>query len=185
MLNRMIVVMLAMLIAACGGGTAMSNATPTPRPYASPSGPQAMWTMMQSPLFPSEWPPTASTTWVRYTFEYGRNPTKLMDGAYVTQPLTRTIVQRDGSDGEATTLSTALEEAGIQGVKPLDAASSAVLGKGAQVQAQLLALQALPDEAVAAQVREYYRVWVGLNGTITKFIRPNHTAFFEWIEAGQ
>lgn len=184
MLKPMLVVLLSMLITACGG-TTMSNATPTPRPYASPSGPQAMWTMMQSPLFPSEWPPTASTTWVRYTFEYGRNPTKLMDGVYVTRPLTRTIVQRDGTDGAATTLRTAFEEAGIQGVKPLDAASSTALGKEPQVQAQLLKLQALPDAATAAQVREYYRVWVGLNGVVTKFIRPSHAAFLEWIESDQ
>lgn len=163
----------------------MSNATPTPRPYASPSGPQAMWTMMQSPLFPSEWPPTASTTWVRYTFAYGNNPTRLMDGAYVTQPLTRTIVQRDGTAGESTTLGSALEEAGIQGVKPLDAASSAAQGKGTQVQAQLLSLQASPDETVTAEVRAYYRVWVGLNGAFAKFIRPDHATFFQWIESEQ
>ncbi len=163
----------------------MPSATPTPQPFPSPSGPQAMWTMMQSPLFPSEWPPTTLTTWVRYTFAYGRNPTKLMDGVYVTQPLSRTIVQRDGTDGEATTLRTAFEEAGIQGVKPLDAASSTALGKEPQVQAQLLQLQVTPDEAVAAEVRGYYRVWVGLNGVFAKFIRPSHAAFFEWIEAGQ
>jgi hypothetical protein len=185
MLNRLIVVILAMAIAACGGGTVVPSATPTPQPFPSPSGPQAMWTTMQSPLFPSEWPPTMSTTWVRYTFEYGRNPTKLMDGVYVTQPLSRTIVRRDGTEGESTTLSTALDDAGIQGVKPLDAASSTALGKEPQVQAQLLALQAMPDEATAAQVRGYYRVWVGLNGAFTGFIHPSHAAFLEWIESDQ
>ena len=163
----------------------MSNVTPTPQPPSPPSGMPTMWTTTQSPVFPSEWPPTANTQWVRYTFAYGTNPTTLMDGAYVTRPLTRTVVQRDGTDGEATTLSTVLEDAGIQGVRPLDAASSAALGKGAQVQTQLLSLQAAPDQAAAVELRTYYRVWVNLNGVIAKSIRPNHAAFFQWIEAEQ
>lgn len=164
----------------------MPSATSTPKPPAPPSGGMpTMWTTTQSPLFPSEWPPTAATTWLRYTFAYGTNPTTLMDGAYVTQPLTRTLIQRDGTDGAATTLSTVLEEASTQGVKPLDGASSAALGKGAQVQAQLLQLQAAPDQTVAAEVRGYYRVWISLNGAFTKFIRSNHAAFFEWIESDQ
>ena len=183
-MKRMISVMLAMLIAACGG-TTLSSATPTPKPPSPPSGMPTMWTTTQSPLFPSEWPPTTATTWMRYAFAYGRNPTTLMDGAYVTQPLTRTLVQRDGTEGESVTLSTALEEASIQGVKPLDATSSTTLGRGAQVQAQLLSLQAMPDETVTAEARGYYRVWLGLNGAFAKFIRPDHAAFFEWIEAGQ
>jgi len=179
------IVLLALLIAACAGGTSMPSDTPTPKPPSPPSGMPTMWTMTQSPLFPSEWPPTASTTWARYTFAYGTNPTTLMDGAYVTQPLTRTLVQRDGTDGAAVTLSTALEEAGTQGVKPLDAASSAALGKGAQVQTLCLQLQSTPDDTAAAELRGYYRVWVGLNGAFVKFIRPDHAEFFTWIEAGQ
>lgn len=150
---------------------------------ATPALPIA-WSTIQSPLFPSEWPPTSSTVWVRYTFAYGANPTTLMDGAYVTKPLTRTIVRRDGRDGEVITLSTALESVGIQGVKPLDAASSTVLGKGSQVQAQCLQLQSMPDETAAAELREYYRVWVKLNGAFTGFIRVNHAAFFDWIDSG-
>ena len=176
--------MLTMLIAACGG-TVLPGATSTSKPPSHPDGMPTMWSTTQSPLFPTEWPPTTSTMWVRYTFAYGTNPTTLMDGAYVTRPLTRTIIQRDGTDGAATTLSTVMEEAGTQGVKPLDAASSTTLGKGAQVQAQLLRLQATPDETEAAEVREYYRVWISLNGVFAKFIRPDHAAFFDWIEVTQ
>jgi hypothetical protein len=163
----------------------MPGATSTPEPPSQPAGMPTTWTTTQSPLFPTEWPPTPSTTWVRYTFAYGNNPTTLMDGAYVTQPLTRTVVRRDGADGETTTLNTALESAGIQGVKPLDAASSTALGKGPQVQAQCLQWQSLPDEAAAAEVREYYRVWMDLNGVFTGFIRSDHAAFLDWIEAAR
>jgi hypothetical protein len=183
-MKPIILVILIALITACGG-TTMPTVTSTPKSPAQPDGLPTMWTTTHSPLFPAEWPPTTSTTWVRYSFAYGTNPTTLMDGAYVTKPLTRTVVQRDGTEGAATTLNTALEEASIQGVKPLDAASSAALGKGPQVQTQLLQLQALPDEAVAAEARAYYRVWISLNGAFAGYIRSNHAAFFEWIEADQ
>ena len=180
MLKYSVWMALAVLLAACG-------TAPAPAPTAtlvaptSPAGPPTMWTLTQSPLFPSEWPPTAATTWVRYTFAYGSNPATLMDGAYVTQPLTRTIVQRDGRDGAATTLHTVLESAGIQGVAPLDAAAQATLNNGTQIQAQCLQLQALPDEAIAAELREYYRAWIKFNGAFVKHIRPEHTAFFDWL----
>jgi hypothetical protein len=101
---------------------------------------------------------------------------------YVTRPLTRTVVQRDGSEGEATTLSAALESVGIQGVLPLDAASSAALKKGPQVQTQLLQLTALPGETTAAEVREYYRTWIKFNGAFVKQVRADHAGFFDWIE---
>jgi hypothetical protein len=142
-----------------------------------------MWTTMQSPLFPDEWPPTASTVWVRYTFAYGNNPGRLADGAYVTRPLTRTTVRRDGTNGEVMISGTALESAGIQGVRPLDAASGATLGKGARVQAKSLQLQSMPDEATAAEVRGYYRVWVSLNGVFTALVRSDHEAFLEWVDS--
>lgn len=162
---------LAILMAAC---TAMS--TPTPQL-------PIMWRTTQSPVFPDQWPPTSSTKWVHYSFAYGSSPSGLADGMYVTRPLTRTVVQRDGSEGEAITLSTALESIGIQGVSPLEAASGAALNKGLQVQTQALQLTALPDESAAAELREYYRMWIKLNGVFAKQIRTEHKNFFDWIES--
>jgi hypothetical protein len=161
---------LAILLAACA---ATSTATPPPM----------LWRTTQSPVFPSEWPPTSATVWTRYTFAYGSSPSGgLADGMYVSRPLTRTEVQRDGGAGQATTLNTVLESTGIQGVLPLDADSSAILGKGSQVQAQCLQLTALPDEAAAAELREYYRTWIKLNGAFAAHIRAEHADFFAWIE---
>jgi hypothetical protein len=157
-------------IAAC---TSMS--TPTPQP-------PMMWRTTESPVFPNEWPPTSATVWTRYTFSYGNSPTELADGMFVTRPLTRTTVRRDGSEGDAIALSTTLESIGIQGVSPLDAASSAALGKGPQVQAQGLQLTALPNETAAAELREYYRTWIKLNGKFATQIRAEHADFFDWIE---
>ena len=103
----------------------------------------------------------------------------------MTQPLTRTIVRRDGRDGEATTLSTALESASIQGVTPLDANSKAALDTGAAVSARCLKLTALPDEQTAVELRTYYRTWIKFNGAFAAFIRPGHAAFLDWINAAQ
>lgn len=161
---------LTILLAACA-----APSTPTPQP-------PMMWRTTQSPVFPSEWPPTSATRWVRYTFAYGNSPSGLADGSYVTRPLTRTVVQRDGSVAQAIPLSTTLESVGIQGVSPLDAASSATLGQGPQIQARCLQLTALPDEALAAELREFYRMWLKLNGAFAKQIRVEHADFFAWIE---
>ena len=103
----------------------------------------------------------------------------------MTQPLTRTIVRRDGRDGEATTLSTALESASIQGVTPLDANSKAALDTGAAVSARCLKLTALPDEQTAVELRTYYRTWIKLNGAFVALVRANHASFLDWIDAAQ
>ena len=160
---------LAIWLAACTATT-----TPTPQP-------PIFWRTTPSPVFPSEWPPTAETVWTRYTFAYGSSPSGLADGMYVTRPLTRTEIQHDGSAGQSTTLNTDLESVGIQGVSPLDAASRATLDKGSQIQAQCLQLTALPDEAAAAELREFYRMWIKLNGAFAKQIRAEHADFFDWI----
>jgi hypothetical protein len=160
---------LAILLAAC-----TATSTPTPQP-------PIMWRMTQSPVFPGEWPPTSATVWARYTFAYGSSPIGLADGMYVTRPLTRTVVQRDGSAGDATALNSTLESVGIQGVSPLDAAASATLKTGPQVQTQLLQLTALPDEVAAAELREFYRTWIKLNGAFAAQIRAEHAGFFDWL----
>jgi hypothetical protein len=164
--------LLTILMAAC--------ASPgTPEPQAP-----IMWRTTQSPVFPGEWPPTSATEWVRYTFAYGSNPAALADGVYVTRPLMRTEVRRDGTAGNAITLSTTRESVGIQGMSPLTPASSETLSKGPHVQDQCLQLATLPDEAMAVELREYYRTWINFNGAFAAQIRPEHGDFFDWLENG-
>ena len=164
-------VILSAFMTAC---TVMNTATPS-MPIA--------WHTTQSPLFPDEWPPTASTVWTRYTFAYGSNPGALADGAYVTLPLTRTELRAAGASVLTTTLRTTLESAGIQGLQPLDATSSAALSTGPQIQEQCLQLHTMPDETAAVELRGYYRVWVKLNGAFAKLIQPDHAAFFDWLNS--
>jgi len=85
------------------------------------------WSKTESPLFPSNWPPTADTAWVSYTFAYGSNPAMLMDGAYVTSPLART--EWKGNVSTTTKLSNEVKQASIQGVLPLDSQTLAILEK--------------------------------------------------------
>ena len=54
---------------------------PTVLPATTPPPDLTVWRKVRSPLFPSNWAPSADTVWVRYTFAYGSNPTELMDGA--------------------------------------------------------------------------------------------------------
>src|SRR5262245_29272738 len=49
--------------------SACNSATAVPSDASSPD--LTVWRKVRSPLFPSNWAPTAETVWVRYTFAYG------------------------------------------------------------------------------------------------------------------
>jgi hypothetical protein len=140
-----------------------------------------LWNETASPLFPAEWPPTADTVWVRYTFAYGTNPTKLMDGAYVTLPLTK-IEWREGQS-TTTVLRSDKTEAGVQGVRPLDAQTRTILESGQTVSDYCQSLTALPDPALpqTAALLAYYRAWFANNGAFLGFIRGEHAGFIDWV----
>ncbi|HZY42494.1 MAG TPA: hypothetical protein VFF59_10915 [Anaerolineae bacterium] len=164
-------IILAAFITAC-------NAMSTPTP-AMP----IFWQATQSPLFPNEWPPTTSTVWVRYTFAYGSNPSALVDGVYVTRPLTRTEVSREGRTVAAIDLNNPLESVRTQGMVPLTLQQQAMLDRRAQVESYGLTLTVLPAAGAseAAELRAYYQLWLKFNGAFAKLIQPDHAAFFEWL----
>lgn len=138
------------------------------------------WSKTESPPFPNEWPPTTKTVWIRYTFAYGSGPA-LMDGAYVTAPLSRT--EWRGGVASTVTLSDALTEAGTQGIVPLDDATLALLEKGETISTFVLALSTLPDlsQSETQQMLAYYNAWFSHNGTFLNLIRADHAAFIDWI----
>lgn len=175
-MNRIIsllgrVILLAFLLSGCE-----SNKMP-------PSS--IMWTRTESPLFPTDWPPSAETVWVSYTFAYGIDPTTLMDGSYVTAPLSKTE-WRAGS-GTTIILSDQMREAGIQGVTSLDEQARRILMTGRRVSQSCLALTALPDldQNETKELLAYYGTWFQYNGTFVGLIRRDHAAFMDWILANQ
>ena len=171
------ILFLALLLGACVAPAPLPRATTQPETPSMPT----LWNETASPLFPAEWPPTADTVWVRYTFAYGTNPTKLMDGAYVTLPLTK-IEWREGQS-TTTVLRSDKTEAGVQGVRPLDAQTRTILESGQTVSDYCQSLTALPDPALpeTAALLAYYRAWFANNGAFLGFIRGDHAGFIDWV----
>ncbi len=171
--------LLTFLLCACSSA-ASSTATPMPQM------PDTLWQTTESPLFPNTWPPTSATIWTRYTFAYGHNPAKLIDGAYVTLPLAKTDWTTNGVS-TTITLSNNMTQAAIQGVVPLDAQAQADLSKGQQISNECLKLIGLPDTNVpeTKDLLTYYRAWFKYNGAFLGLIRQEHAAFINWVTQGK
>src|SRR5512134_76535 len=127
--------LLIVLLGACNFVTSLPTATTQPD--------MTVWNEIESPLFPTNWPPTPGMVWVSYTFAYGSNPATLMDGSYVTHPLSKT----EWKEGTSTTtiLSTDMTPASIQGIVPLDNQTRRILENGTKVSEALLKMTELPD----------------------------------------
>jgi hypothetical protein len=139
------------------------------------------WTKTESPLFPANWPPTAETVWVSYTFAYGNNPAALMDGAYVTYPLSKT--EWKGGVSTTTELSSDMTQAAVQGVILLDSETSAILENEKHVSEYCLKVAGLPDPNTpeTKEMLAYYQTWFKYNGAFLGLIRENHADFIDWV----
>ncbi len=140
------------------------------------------WEPAYSVLFPTEWPPTPATTWVRYAYAQGMEM-DLNDAVRVAAPWARLEVPSHSAMVTIVPLSAQLKPVTIQGVKPIDTATQAVLAKGGAVSAYCLQLTALPqpNSAQAADMRTFYRTWLKYNGALVDLIRPNHAKFLAWL----
>ena len=167
-------VLLVIFICACNFTAGFSKPTTEPD--------MTVWEKTESPLFPTSWPPTSDTTWVRYTFAYGNNPSKLMDGAYVTDPLSKTE-WKGGISTTTTELSNQKTQAAVQGVIPLDDQTRKILDNEKQVSANCLKITKLPDPN-SPETREmltYYHAWFKYNNAFLDLIRKNHPDFIAWV----
>ncbi len=167
--------LLAFFLYACGSAN-LSPAT---------TSPNIMWTKTESPLFPANWAPTSETIWVRYTFAYGSNPAELMDGSYVTSPLSKTK-WRAGSTSTII-LSDEMTEAAIQGMIPLDDEALAILENEKQVSEYCLKMAGMPNlnTSETKEMLAYYAAWFKYNSAFLDLIRNNHAEFIDWVEINQ
>jgi hypothetical protein len=165
--------LLVTFLCACNFATSLPTATPQPD--------LTSWTETKSPLFPVNWPPTSDTVWISYTFAYGRNPTTLMDGAYVTYPLSKT--EWKGGISTSIELSRDMTQAAVQGMVPLDSETSKILENEKQVAAICLKMTELPDLNMpeTKEMLAYYHAWFKYNNAFLELIRKDHPAFIEWI----
>jgi hypothetical protein len=118
---------------------------------------------------------------VRYTFAYGMNPAELMDGAYVTYPLSKT----EWKEGISTTavVSSDMIQAAVQGVLPLDRQTRITFENGKQVSTCCLKLAELPNLTMpeTREMLAYYQAWFNHNGAFLDLIREYHAEFIDWI----
>jgi len=149
-------------------------------PIAATQPDTTVWTKTVSPLFPADWPPTPDTAWARYTFAYGNNPAALMDGAYVTYPLSKT--EWKGGVSTTTELSSDMTQAAAQGVIPLDSQTGAILENEKQVSEYCLKMTELPDPNTpeTKEMLAYYQTWFKYNGAFLGLIRESHAGFIDW-----
>jgi hypothetical protein len=167
--------LLAFFLCACGSASFSTTTT----------SPDTMWTKTESPLFPANWPPISETVWVRYTFAYGKNPALLMDGNYVTSPLSKTEWQAGNTS--TIILSDEMTEAAIQGMIPLDDEAIAILENEKQVSEYCLTMSGMPnlDTSETKEMLAYYAAWFKYNSAFLDLIRGDHAEFIDWVEINQ
>jgi hypothetical protein len=157
----------------------------SPLSATSPSPDSTVWRKVHSPLLPSNWAPTAETVWVRYTFAYGINPAVLMDGEYVTKPLSKTECREDVV--KTTVLSDEMAQAAIQGVMPIDKSTLLLLQNEKPVTGDCVNMTQLPDPNLpeTKELLAYYRAWFKYNGAFLDMIRKDHTDFIDWVMSNE
>ncbi len=140
------------------------------------------WRPAYSVLFPGEWPPTPTTTWIRYAYAQGMDM-DLHDAVRVAAPWAKLELRGNSATVTIVPLSAKLEPATIQGVQPIDAATQAMLAKGDAVSDYCLQLTTLPqpNSAQSADMRTFYRTWLKYNGALVDLIRAKHAKFLAWL----
>jgi hypothetical protein len=142
-----------------------------------------IWQPAHSPFFPSEWPPTPTTTWVRYAFAYGLDP-DIGGGQRVAPPWAFVEVRAGGEMASIAQQRLRLEAFDVQGTVSLSREALAALNKGEQVVVYSLSLSAVPaaSSSEGADMRAFYRAWFAGNGAIAALIKPAHAGFVAWVE---
>lgn len=139
---------------------------------------RAGWRMMMSPAFPLVWPaPDARSTVVHYAFAMRLDPA-VADGAEMTAPWARTLLDADGVI-HVEQLSPHLNPLGMQGVRPLRSEEIALAGREEEAAERLLAGG---EQATGGLVREVTCGWIGRQGVVASAITPRHQSFMRWLD---
>jgi hypothetical protein len=144
--------------------------------------PSLTWRPAYSVLFPNEWPPTPSTTWVRYAYAQGLD-LELHDAVRVSAPWAKLELRGNSDTVTIVPLTPKLEPVTTQGVQPIDEATQAALAQEAAVSTYCRQLTALPqpNSPQSTDMRAFYRTWLKYNGALVDLIRSNHAGFLAWV----
>jgi hypothetical protein len=134
-----------------------------------------VWSAQLSPALPLQWPPQGDGALVIDVYALGQR-TSLRDGAIVAAPWTRARVSSDGT--VALDAVSALEEIGVQGVRPVSPALFDKLAAAEQELATAVAGRTLPS---GSSLRDGYCGWLRFNGVIAGRLKARNPAFFDWL----
>ena len=139
-----------------------------------------------TPWFPTQWPPSSETPWLRYGYARGQEfPPRIADGEQVSKVLLRAELIPYERKVKISWLQEKIEAQGIQGIRPLMPDEAEVLRQDKEIKIKVLGLQSLPpaNDATGTQLKKYYRLWLQTNGVIADQIKGFHPAFFAWVVA--
>jgi hypothetical protein len=132
--------------------------------------PGPMWSLSVGPPLPSEWPMTPKGTLVRWVFAAAMD-IGLHDGERVGSAWARVDLAADGTE-TVTVVATALEDLGVQGVRPI------TKEQAAELRAAFTSEDALRAGELT-KVKAPFCRWAGFNGVIAARLKAHHAAFFK------
>lgn len=142
-----------------------------------------LWSPVNTPWLPDEWPAGEGSTWVRYAYAQGIDP-QLADAVRVALPWVR-VEARQGEDLlTIIPMRSSLEDAGIQGIFPLPGGKQVILDMQQVDTPPFLWPAGMPasDSADEAKLRMAYQGWIRYNRVIANAVKDHHEAFLRWVE---
>jgi hypothetical protein len=132
--------------------------------------------------FPESWPPKPGNGFVYYAVPYGLDMRNLADAENVGAPWARITVS-PGHSPQVKYLTTKIVKLERQGVRPLFTKEIEILDSREAVKASLSKLTALPDSSSleTKRIRDFYRLWISINGVLAGQLDKDHKSFFDWL----
>ena len=138
------------------------------------------WQMKTTTWLPSEWPPTATTSWTRYG--YGLDVT--MDGsAGVSAPFARIERKVGAADCGVIRMTPGIRAVTTHAARP-HGGWNYTLDDERKVLAQALELTSAPPAGASETklLAAYYRSWKLGSAEIATVVTAHHRAFFAWLD---
>jgi hypothetical protein len=143
------------------------------------------WEYQLTPPIPAAWPPDGQGIVYYYAFAYGTRM-DLRDAQSFAAPWARITVEGESAP-RLEILEKAIQQVGIQGVRPLREEEARILSQRAVVEGQIHRLTAKTSLAGIdpRPLREYFQFWCSTHGVIAEQLRPRHPQFFAWAGCKQ
>jgi len=147
-----------------------------------PANKAESWDYRLSVPFPENWPPKPGNGLVYYAVPYGLNLRNLADAEYVGAPWAQITIS-PGRSPRVRYLATKINRLDRQGVRPLFAKEIEILDTQEAVKASISTLTALPDPSSpeTKRIRDFYCLWISVNGVLAGQLAKDHKNFFDWL----